>query len=456
MVRPTIPLLAAFLLLALQFPGLTRAMAPPDCLPGEDLIDTDFDQVSNCLEEHLGLSPLAADTDLDGVADHLDLLPNVNQNPILTVSLADITEVTETCDVSNNKYFDPYIGNAFARLPLASGTQTGVFPNTGYSLKTHPHDSRTDSFSAQTVKLTGTQDFGLWHSNYFGLPGVDLNLGFLDHDSTNADDKIDAGANTPIAIPAYDGPDGQPITQTLMGSDGTCAACVSTSVASPIRYEDAVQVSLAPAPPAIGLPAMVTYQQLQNAIGSGVGVPPPKAGNCAASAAGNAASGAGSTGLVGGDIIGMADLGLLPTHPVPETDPCPGVEHKWLYGSVGNYQNSISSADYFHGSNMVARLQAYGTNGFWFDRSSNFYDDQSPMRQDAVALAPLDLLDPATCTLPDHVTVQVTLDPGLCCDGVSRTFEVVPADLPDDNVYAVTTQDTLFTTWGDGYDIGLL
>jgi hypothetical protein len=448
--------LLAFLLLGLAATGLGQAFATRDCLPGEDLIDADLDAVSTCLEQHLGLDPLAIDTDGDGVSDHADLVPNVNQNPILTVSLLDITEVTETCDVSNNKYFDPYIGNAFARLPLTTGNQLAAFPTTGFNLKDHPHDHKTDSFSAQSVKLTGAQDMGVWKSTYFSLPGVDINVGMLDHDSTNADDRIDTGANVPVAIPAYQGPDAQPITQTLMGSDGTCAACVSVSVASPIRYEDAVQVTLPPTPPGPGLPAMVTWQQFEDAVTSGAGLPPPQAANCAGKAGGNTAGGAGSTGLLGGDLLGMVGSGVIPSHPIIDPAPCPTVPHKHLFGAIGAYQNSISGGDYWHDTPyLLATVQASGTGGYHFARSSNLYETQNPMVQDAVALPPIDLVDPDTCESPERVTVTATLAPtsGSCC-GAGRSFEVVTADLPDDGVYAVTTGLVLFTNWGAGYDIG--
>lgn len=262
---------------------------PCENLPQLDLVDTDFDHYSDCLELRLGTNPLRLDSDADTIADGIDLLPLGGVDPVLAVTGVRIREISSDCDVPNeNQYFDPYLGVAYASLvDTSAGTHTGFFGDTNLNSKQHGHDAREVALTSMATNLVGPQQRSFWGtSNAFGLPGVSITLSFLDHDSTNSDDNIDIG--TVPVLPAYKGIDGTSIVTASLGASNSCSGCVALQIDSPIKFDDALATSLPLASPAPGVAPMVTMKDFMKASSKVHGDSVNTEGECAVQTANTA------------------------------------------------------------------------------------------------------------------------------------------------------------------------
>lgn len=229
----------------------------PIVLQDLDNMDSDGDGFSDCIEmELLGTVTERKDSDLDGIDDFEDLIPQDADSSVVGWAISvEVTLLKETgtkCDAKGSRYWDPYVNTGWLKLANSiTGSNPTNLVKTGYTESQHKNDLREHKPETLVASITGLpQDIGnFYNTDGDGFPIGTFKLGLTDDDAVS-DDSINiegSGLAHWTSVPITQKPEGGQVTKTFTGS-GDCRGKVNVKVLSPVAYSQVLAMTTDPAP----------------------------------------------------------------------------------------------------------------------------------------------------------------------------------------------------------------
>lgn len=250
-----LPTIALLTLLVGSFSVVTPASAGQNCPGSTDLMDTDRDRLSDCLEtELLGSVPASADTDVDGIGDVWDLIKQSDDAVDIPIQVKIVEARDSTshgCDVQHSgswTWWDPYFGTAALLNPTIEGTQRKVGFTNVWTEGNHPEDRRTIEIDDMVAQIEIPQNFNIMQPVAGDWPGLVLKIGMLDDDYwTSFDDHValDLGGDLNAYLPITKGPGGEEIERTYDDGNDKCNGAILVTVHSPVNAADFIAATIA-------------------------------------------------------------------------------------------------------------------------------------------------------------------------------------------------------------------